>query len=279
MTYSKFFSIKFLVASLGLVFCCLSFFLISSAVEAEDDWGFVRKIETNRAKKEIFASLDGSFSLIVPAGTSTQSAYFKFTKYSASSSLQQLFPDFNQDIKLASDLIFYELLTSNSAEPIKTEIAVKFSPNNRLLSPYYWNENSLTFEPITYRRDTKKNQIIFNPPAETRFVFGLFEEPVQTGKASWYVHPKYKKELMAASVDFSFGSQVLVTNLANNKSVVVTIKDYGPDKSVHPDRVIDLGKEAFRKIASVGAGIIDVKVEPYLVNTSTAIIANNLNKK
>lgn len=279
MNYSKLFSIKFLVISFGLLFFCLSFFLISSAVKAEDDWGFVRKIETSRTKKQIFNSVDGSFSLVIPAGTSTQPAYFKFARYSASSSLQQLFPDFNQAIRPASDLIFYELLKNDSIDNIKTEIAIKFSPNNRLLSPYYWNESSLVFEPITYRRDTKKNQIIFNPPAETRFIFGLFEEPIQTGRASWYVHPKYKKELMAASVDFSFGSQVLVTNLANNKSVVVTIKDYGPDKSIHPDRVIDLGKEAFRQIASVGAGVIDVKVEPYLPNTSTTAMADNLNKK
>ena len=256
------------------------FFFISSSVNAEDDWGFIRKIGTNRAKKEIFTSLDGNFSLVIPAGTSTQTNYFKFVKYSASSSLQQLFPDFNQDIKLSSDLSFYELLNNGIDElNLKPEIIINFSPKNRLLAPYYWNESSLTFDKLAYRRDTKKNQIIFNPPAQTALIFGLFEEPVQSGKASWYVHPKYKKELMAASVDFSFGSKVLVTNLANNKSVVVTIKDYGPDKSVHPDRVIDLGKEAFKQIAPIGAGVIDVKVEPYLAETSTVSNLSSANKK
>ena len=58
----------------------------------------------------------------------------------------------------------------------------------------------------------------------------------------------------------------------------MTIKDYGPVKSIHPDRVIDLGKEAFKKIASTGAGVIKVKVEPYLIETSTATTTSIIKK-
>ena len=42
--------------------------------------------------------------------------------------------------------------------------------------------------------------------------------------------------------------------------MVVTVKDYGPDKSKFPDRVIDLSKEAFKAISPIGAGVIRVKV-------------------
>jgi len=92
------------------------------------------------------------------------------------------------------------------------------------------------------------------------------------GHASWYVHPRYRKELMAASTQYPKGSKVRVTNLANNKSVIVTVKDWGPDPVKHPDRVIDLNKVAFSKIASTRAGVIDVRVEPLIESTSTIAI-------
>ena len=92
------------------------------------------------------------------------------------------------------------------------------------------------------------------------------------GHASWYVHPRYRTEMMAASTMFPKGSKVKVTNLANNKSIMVTIKDWGPDPIKHPDRVIDLNKVAFAKIASTRAGIIDVRVELVLAPTSTVTI-------
>jgi len=78
------------------------------------------------------------------------------------------------------------------------------------------------------------------------------------GTASWY---KYKNGLFAASPDFAKGSRLRVYNLANNKSVDVTINDWGPDRSVHPDRVIDLDKVAFQKIASPADGLINVRIE------------------
>ena len=79
------------------------------------------------------------------------------------------------------------------------------------------------------------------------------------GIASWY---KYKNGLFAASPDYPKGSVLRVTNLANNKSVEVTVNDYGPDRNIHPDRVIDLDYVAFSQIASPGAGLISVKVDP-----------------
>lgn len=90
-----------------------------------------------------------------------------------------------------------------------------------------------------------------------------------SGKASWYVHPHYRTILMAASTIYPKGSIVKVTNLANNKSVTVTIKDYGPDPIKHPERVIDLNKIAFQKIASTRAGIINVSVDVIFRATST----------
>jgi D-alanyl-D-alanine endopeptidase (penicillin-binding protein 7) len=83
-----------------------------------------------------------------------------------------------------------------------------------------------------------------------------------SGKASWYA---YKGGNFTASPDFPKGSKLRVYNLANGKYVDVVVNDYGPDRRLHPDRVVDLDKLAFAKIASKSDGIIDVKVEPLLV--------------
>ena len=80
-----------------------------------------------------------------------------------------------------------------------------------------------------------------------------------SGRASWYA---YKDGDFAASPDYPKGSLLRVTNLYNDKYVDVTVNDYGPDRSLFPDRAIDLDKLAFAKISSLGAGVIDVKIDP-----------------
>lgn len=79
------------------------------------------------------------------------------------------------------------------------------------------------------------------------------------GAASWY---RFRNGLFAASPDYPRGSVLRVTNVNNGKTVDVTINDFGPDRNLHPDRVIDLDYVAFSEIASPGAGIIQVSVEP-----------------
>lgn len=78
------------------------------------------------------------------------------------------------------------------------------------------------------------------------------------GQGTWY---SYMGGLFAASTTIPKGSFARVTNLANSKSIVVQINDYGPQGK---GRVIDLDKVAFTKIASIGAGVIGVKVEEVL---------------
>ena len=96
------------------------------------------------------------------------------------------------------------------------------------------------------------------------------------GTASWY---KYKGGNFAASPDFAKGSILRVTNLANGKSVDVTINDFGPERATHPDRVVDLDKVAFQKIAATSDGLIKIKVEPLkvvapLINKATLQIGS-----
>ena len=90
----------------------------------------------------------------------------------------------------------------------------------------------------------------------------------EQGKASFYAD-KYHGRLTASGERFSqqaataahlklpFGTRVNVTNIANNKSVVVRINDRGP---YIRGRIIDLSKAMFKKIADPKVGVIDVSV-------------------
>lgn len=55
-----------------------------------------------------------------------------------------------------------------------------------------------------------------------------------------------------------FGTRVKVTNVKNNRSVVVRVNDRGPST---PDRVGDLSAGAASKIRMTRAGVIDAKLE------------------
>jgi rare lipoprotein A len=63
--------------------------------------------------------------------------------------------------------------------------------------------------------------------------------------------------MTAAHRTLPFGTVVTVTNLANGQSVRVTINDRGPFIG---GRIIDLNDEAFRQIASLGSGVIRVRI-------------------
>jgi rare lipoprotein A len=55
-----------------------------------------------------------------------------------------------------------------------------------------------------------------------------------------------------------FGTRVKVTNVANNKSVVVRVNDRGPST---PDRIGDLSTAAARKIGMTRAGVVEARLE------------------
>ena len=66
----------------------------------------------------------------------------------------------------------------------------------------------------------------------------------------------YNSNLTAAHRTFKFGTKVQVTNVLNDKSVIVRINDRGPFVK---GRDLDLSKAAFKQIASIGTGVIKVK--------------------
>ena len=90
----------------------------------------------------------------------------------------------------------------------------------------------------------------------------------QTGKASWYGDAHHGRKtasgetfdmnaLTAAHRTLPLGTRVLVTNLANGRSIEVRINDRGP---VVSDRIIDLSFAAARALGGVGAGVFRVRI-------------------
>lgn len=84
------------------------------------------------------------------------------------------------------------------------------------------------------------------------------------GKASYYggrgrtANGGHIGAFTAAHRTLPFGSQVRVTNLRNNRSVVVTINDRGPFIG---GRVIDLSTHAADALGFRSAGVAQVRVE------------------
>lgn len=108
------------------------------------------------------------------------------------------------------------------------------------------------------RKILEKNRI--KEPLEEIVTQGTYVKTgkTHTGLGTWYA---FKGGLFAASPWLPMGSYAKVTNKENGKSVIVQINDRGP---FGENRIIDLDKVAFAKIASLGAGVIDVKVEEVL---------------
>ena len=91
----------------------------------------------------------------------------------------------------------------------------------------------------------------------------------ERGIASFYaMHFQFRKTssgerfnqlaLTAAHRTLPFGTKVRVTNLMNNRSVIVKINDRGP---FIDNRIIDLSRYAFSKIGDTDSGLINVKIE------------------
>ena len=92
---------------------------------------------------------------------------------------------------------------------------------------------------------------------------------VERGQASWYgpgFHGEEtasgavfdQTELTAAHPKLPFGTEVTVTNLENGRQVKVEINDRGPYAD---GRIIDLSKEAGRKLDIISDGTAEVRIE------------------
>lgn len=124
---------------------------------------------------------------------------------------------------------------------------------------FFYNAVTANWEelPSTDNVETQSVRALIHLPYAR---LAIFEDHVpEVGEASWYA---YRGCDCAASPDYPKGTYLVVTSVSDpEKSVTVEVNDYGPDRSVHPGRIIDLDKVAFAKLASLGLGVIDVYVK------------------
>lgn len=96
-----------------------------------------------------------------------------------------------------------------------------------------------------------------------------FGQSTDKMKASYY-HSKFNGRktatgdtyrhhlLTAASNMYKLGTKLMVTNLKTGKSVMVVVNDR---MASHVKNRVDLSQSAFKQIASLGTGIVNVAVE------------------
>jgi D-alanyl-D-alanine endopeptidase (penicillin-binding protein 7) len=146
----------------------------------------------------------------------------------------------------------------NNAKPVKLELAYE-GDNEYYKQIFFYDGTQKLWRPLP-SIDDPVNHVVraYIHLSYARVAILSTDEVMTVGKASWY---RFRGGLFAASPDFKAGTILKVTNLDNGRTVNVTVNDYGPDRSLFPDRVIDLDAVAFAKIAFTRDGIINVKIE------------------
>lgn len=66
-------------------------------------------------------------------------------------------------------------------------------------------------------------------------------------------------DFTCATYAYPFGTRLRVTNLHNHRSTVVRVNDRGPARRLN--RIVDLSKASFQKIADLKSGLIQVRIE------------------
>jgi len=254
----------------------MAFFFLINPVRAEN-FVFIRQIEYPLNKNYILTSPAEEITFSVAANSIDQNAVIKLMHLADQKNISDYFT-YSENIEPASDLYYFEFVNKDGFQKtsysIRPKITIKYKPDNKYKEIYYYSWLYLKFLKLDTIRDTINNTLTFEIPEQQSLIFALFDEKEIAGKASWYVHNKYKNQLIAASVDFAQDAKVRVINSDNNKEVIVTIKDYGPkkcpdwtekeQKTMGPcqDRLLDLSKTAFKVLAPTSLGIINVKVMP-----------------
>lgn len=185
--------------------------------------------------------------------------------------LDKTLPDPNSPLQNDTTIV----VTRINVEEVTKEESIDFKVTAKNDSKLGWREKKIETPgekgikevkyKITYHNGKEISRVILEKtvtkePINQIEVQGTYVKTgkAQKGQGTWY---SYQGGLYAASLSIPRGGYAKVTNTANGKSVIVQINDSGP---YGKGRIIDLDKVAFSKIASIGAGVIGVKVEEVL---------------
>lgn len=251
-----------------ITFSCLLisiFFLSSSLVKAEPDLTLVEEKPANNNLEISFFS--NEFKLFFPEGSLN-----KETKVTA----KKIFSPFDWPWNFSPLTKVYEFDLENRGESYNREKPINIKIYYNEDKPYYKNiyffDSNLNLWRELPSRDNFKEGYV---EATIHFSFSrlaiLYNDKIDLeGEASWY---SFRGGNFAASPDFPRGSRIRVHNLDNSKFVDVVINDYGPDRNIYPNRIIDLDRVAFNQIALPGAGLINIRLEPlHIVRASNDFV-------
>jgi serine-type D-Ala-D-Ala endopeptidase (penicillin-binding protein 7) len=168
-------------------------------------------------------------------------------------------------LKKLSSTMQFEFLNKNAYDDHKPfYIQLSYDENNNdYKQVFFYDKGHDSWRPLPTKDFPDENFVrsLIHLPFARIAVFSYPGVEI-SGEASWY---KYKNGDFSASTVYPKGSVLRVYNEENDKFVDVTINDFGPERAVFPNRVLDLDYVAFNKIAEKGEGLIDVRIEPLYI--------------
>lgn len=240
---------------------CLGFLMIGFQAHASEK-NVISLDEYTVRKGYTVSSVDKKLKLSLTPNILAQASLVKteiIDEFIAPFSLEQLSPVYQFE--------FLNKSAYDHSRPFYIQLAYE-KESSDYKQVFFFDKNHGSWRPLPTKDFPEENFVrsLIHLPYARLAVFS-YPAVLGQGEASWYA---YKNGLFAASPDFPKGSKVRVHNLDNSKYVDVTINDFGPDRSIFPKRAIDLDKEAFKQISSLGAGLIEVSLEPlYIPKDST----------
>jgi len=227
----------------GIVIC----FFIKSNQALAVNVTLIKDVLIDKATIEkgfMFCSEDSVFCLaILPRSLKNET---KFSIYQSDNSLSE----YPQGWQPASNVFEVKSdLDGDLIIPVRIKLAESTKVQKKL---FVWDEIKNSWQE-TGSSTVDQMQIKAKENVQNKKFVVLVNDIMEIGQASWY---KYKNCDCAASPDYPKGTKLLVRNLDNNKEVIVKVNDFGPERNIFPDRIIDLDKVAFKKIGKTGAGVL-----------------------
>jgi rare lipoprotein A (peptidoglycan hydrolase) len=172
--------------------------------------------------------------------------------------VESFFPP-GKDMIHLSPVCDFSLVQDGNVPQEKTVIlTVSYSDTVYRPRIYTWDSGAKRWNGMVSTINRKEHTVSSDVPVNAS-IFGVFADGrnAYEGIASWYAHKRYPAG--SATNLFPIGTQLKVTNTANNKSTTVTVTSTWTNKN--EKRIIDLVSTAFKKIAALSAGLVPIRIE------------------
>ncbi len=206
-------------------------------------------------------AFEGQFRFGITPNVLTQGGGFEFKEVIP---LENSGMEIPSGYTLVSKIIEFDIKNKSVYDPKKPFwLQMKYDSSLRFDKfLFYFDQGKGRWIQLPSTTDLEKGIVkaAFHLPYAKLAVFDT--ETMMFGKASWYA---YKQCMCAASPDYPRETQLLVTNLNTDESILVTVNDWGPERDIFPERVIDLDVVAFEKFGSRRIGVLqNIHVMTYI---------------